>query len=105
MQITILGVTRPAGTHAAKKALDNDHIVIALVRQGPDALPLPLKQHPNAEKNLRVVKGDATKLDDLKEATKGSDAVLSFLGGRGSMKTTIARECTKVSTSLLVCKV
>jgi hypothetical protein len=97
MQITILGVTRPAGTHAAKKALDNNHTVVALVRGGPYALPPSLKQHVNAE-NLKVVKGDATNTEDLKEATKGSDAVLSFLGGRGSMKVNIARDCTKVPT-------
>jgi putative NADH-flavin reductase len=100
MQITILGVTRPAGTHAAKKALDNNHTVVALVRGGPDALPPSLK-HVNTE-NLKVVKGDATNTEDLKEVTKGSDAVLSFLGGRGSMKVNIARDCTKVPTFFLL---
>lgn len=98
MQITILGVTRPAGTHAAKKALDNNHTVVTLIRGGPDALPPSVKQHVNAEKNLKVVKGDATNAENLKEATKDSDAVLSFLGGGGRMKVTIARDCTKVPT-------
>jgi uncharacterized protein YbjT (DUF2867 family) len=95
MQITVLGATRLTGGHAAKKALDNGHIVIVLVRGGADVLPSYLKNHAKATENLKVIKGDATNKDDLKAATQGSDAVLNMLGGRNNLKTTIARDSTK----------
>jgi NAD(P)-dependent dehydrogenase (short-subunit alcohol dehydrogenase family) len=96
MQITILGVTAPIGAHACKLALDHGHLVIALVRGGPNALPDAIKAHPSAGSQLRVIKGDATNVEDLKQATAGSDAVLSCLGGRNNLKTTVAGDSTKV---------
>jgi uncharacterized protein YbjT (DUF2867 family) len=96
MQITILGVSRPIGAHAAKKALDNGHTVIVLVRRGVFAVPDSVKRHENAVRQLNVIDGDATNPENLKEATDGSDAVLSFLGGRGSLKTSIASDSTTV---------
>lgn len=96
MQITVLGATAPIGTHAAKIALDHGHSVVVLIRQGPNALPESLKQHPSAWNHLKVIKGDATNLEDLKQATDGSDAVLNCLGGRSNLKTTVAGDSTKV---------
>ena len=96
MQITILGVTRPIGAHAAKKALDHGHTVFVLVRRGVRAIPDSVKRHANAPRHLNVLEGDATNPENLREATEGSDAVLSFLGGRGNLKTTIASDSTRV---------
>ncbi len=96
MQITILGVTRPIGAHAAKKALDHGHNVFVLVRRGVFAVPDSVKRHANAVRHLNVIEGDATNPENLKTATEGSDAVLSFLGGRGNLNTTIASESTWV---------
>lgn len=96
MQITILGVSRPIGSHAAKKALDNGHVVFVLARRGIISVPDSVKKHPNAQRQLNVLEGDATNANDLKDATQGSDAVLSFLGGRGKLKTTVVSDSTKV---------
>lgn len=97
MQLTILGVSRPIGAHAAEKALDNGHIVFVLVRRGVFGVPDSVKQHENAVRQLHVIEGDATNPENLKEATDGSDAVLSCLGGRGNLKTKITGDSTKVS--------
>jgi uncharacterized protein len=96
MQITILGATRPTGAHATKRALDNGHVAVVLVRRGPEALPESVRGHEKAEQCLKVVKGDAMNDEALKEAVDGSDAVLNFLGGRGDTKTTIMGDVTKV---------
>jgi NAD(P)-dependent dehydrogenase (short-subunit alcohol dehydrogenase family) len=96
MQITILGVTRPIGAHAAKKALDHGHNVFVLVRRGVRSIPEFVQRHANAHRHLNVLEGDATNPENLREATEGSDAVLSFLGGRGNLKTTIASDSTRV---------
>ena len=82
--------------HAVELALDHGHSVVALIRGGPNALPRSLKNHPNAWKSLKVIKGDATVLEDLKQAAEGSDAVLNCLGGKSSLKPTIASDSTKV---------
>ena len=96
MQITILGVSRPIGAHAAKKALDHGHVVFALVRRGVASIPDSVKGHENAKRNLNVIDGDATDDEKLREATAGSDAVLSFLGSNGKLKTTVMSNSTKV---------
>ena len=96
MQITIFGVTRPIGAHAAKEALDHGHNVFVLVRRGVLAIPDSVKRHTNAMTHLNVIEGDATNPDNLRTATEGSDAVLSFLGGRGHLNTTIASDSTLV---------
>jgi putative NADH-flavin reductase len=96
MQITILGVSRPIGAHAAKKALDHGHVVFVLVRRGIASIPNSVIQHENAKQNLNVVDGDATDVAKLKEVTAGSDAVLSFLGSNGKLKTTVMSDSTKV---------
>lgn len=95
MQITVFGVSRPTGAHAAKTALDHGHTVVVLVRGGPNAVPDSVTKHPQAER-LTILTGDATDVDDLKRATEGSDAVLNLLGGRGNIKTTILSDSTKV---------
>jgi uncharacterized protein YbjT (DUF2867 family) len=97
MRICVLGATRPIGAHAARKALDNGHQVVVLVRGGVDALPNNVKRHANAGDNLTVIKGDATNVDDLTKATDGCDAVLICVGG--GPKTTVVSQCVKVRCS------
>lgn len=97
MQIAVLGATRPIGAHAIVKALDKGHTVVALVRKGQDALPNTVKDHPKAEQLLKVITGDATNRDNMVEATKGTEAVLNFLGSRGALKTTVTADATKVT--------
>jgi len=96
MQITILGVSRPIGAHAAKKALDHGHIVFVLVRRGIASIPDSVTSHENAKRNLNVIDGDATDVEKLWQVTTGSDAVLSFLGSNGKLKTTVVADSTKV---------
>lgn len=96
MQVTILGITGPVGAHAAKKALEHGHNVFVLVRRGVIAVPESVKRHANAIRQLNVIEGDATNLEHLREATEGSDAILSFLGGRGNLNNTIASDSTWV---------
>jgi NAD(P)H-binding len=96
MQITIPGVSRPIGAHAAEKALDHGHVVFVLVRRGVASIPNSVIQHENAKQNLNVIDGDATDVGKLKEVTAGSDAVLSFLGSNGKLKTTVMSDSTKV---------
>jgi nucleoside-diphosphate-sugar epimerase len=97
MQITVLGVTRPLGSHAAKKALDHGHTVCVVARRGEDSIPDSVKLHENATKSLQIFEGDATDEQVLKEATYKSDAVLNFVGGRGNLKTTVVSDTTKVN--------
>ncbi|KAJ3045101.1 hypothetical protein HDV00_011826 [Rhizophlyctis rosea] len=78
MKITILGSTRPIGAHATELALERGHSVTLLTRSGDSEF--------KERSNVTVVKGDATKEDDLKTATAGSDGVLSFLGAGMNIK-------------------
>jgi hypothetical protein len=96
MQITVLGVTRPLGAHAAKKALDHGHTVCVLVRHGENSIPASVRLHENAGTALQVFEGDATDEGMLKEATYKSDAVLNFVGGRYNLKTTVVSDSTQV---------
>jgi uncharacterized protein YbjT (DUF2867 family) len=96
MQISILGVSRPIGAHAARKALDHGHVVFVLVRRGVTSIPDSVKGHENAKRNLNIIDGDATDEETLREATAGSDAVLSFLGSNGKLNTTVMSDSTKV---------
>jgi len=96
MQITVLGVTRPLGAHAAKKALDHGHTVCVVVRHGEKSIPDSVRLHEKAGKSLQVFEGDATDEQVLKDATNKSHAVFNFVGGRGNLKTTIVSDVTKV---------
>ena len=96
MQITVLGVTRPLGAHAAKKALDHGHTVCVVVRDGEMSIPDSVKLHGKARKSLLVFEGDATNEQVLTDATNKSHAVFNFIGGRRNLKTTVVSDVTKV---------
>ncbi len=76
MKILILGATGATGRHLLEKALAAGHEVTALVRD-PKKLTVT---HPK----LRVASGQVTNRDDVAEAVRGQDAVLSTLGPRES---------------------
>src|SRR5438128_12620406 len=77
MNLVILGATGRTGRLVVEQALAAGHAVTALVRS-PEKLTL---RNPN----LRVVMGDATDTSALSRAVQGADALISTLGGGGSV--------------------
>ncbi|WP_219834067.1 NAD(P)-dependent oxidoreductase [Paenibacillus sp. R14(2021)] len=75
MKLLILGATGRIGRHWLSLAAMDGHEVTALVRD-PSRMPL-------THANIQVVQGDATNLEDLIQASKGADAVLSALSTDG----------------------
>ncbi len=90
MQITILGATGRTGRILVEKALQEDHTVIALVRD-PGRLP-------SRHRGLTVVRGDIHDPAAVARAVSGSAAVISVLGqvpgGPRDVLTTAARNIT-----------
>src|SRR4030088_2963552 len=77
MKLLILGATGRTGRLVVEQALAAGHTVTALVRS-PEKLS-------SGNSNLRVVAGEATDTSALSRALEGADAVISTLGGRGSV--------------------
>jgi putative NADH-flavin reductase len=77
MNLTVLGATGPTGTQLVEQALAAGHHVTALARS-PEKLTI-------TNPNLHVVQGDATDRAAVSQAMKGADAVISTLGGKGSV--------------------
>jgi uncharacterized protein YbjT (DUF2867 family) len=77
MNLLILGATGRTGRLVVEQALAAGHTVTALVRS-PEKLS-------SGNSNLRVVAGEATDTSALSRALEGADAVISTLGGRGSV--------------------
>jgi uncharacterized protein YbjT (DUF2867 family) len=77
MNLLILGATGRTGRLVVEQALAAGHGVTALVRS-PEKLTM-------VNSNLRVVAGEATDKSALSEALEGADAVISTLGGTGSV--------------------
>lgn len=81
MNITIIGASAGVGLATVKRALERGHHVTTLSRSDV-ALP--------SNKNMKTIKGSATKEEDLRQAVLGSDAVIVTLGtGRKINKTTL----------------
>jgi len=72
MNIIILGASGQVGQHAVQQALEQGHVVTAIVRT-PAKITL---QHDN----LHVVKADVFSADELTTAFKDHEAVISALG-------------------------
>jgi len=72
MDILIIGGTGKTGRQLISQGLEEGHCIAAMVRK-PDKLKL---DHPN----LKVLKGNVLKLEDVENAVQGQDAVLSALG-------------------------
>jgi uncharacterized protein YbjT (DUF2867 family) len=77
MNLVVLGATGRTGRLVVEQALAAGHTVTALVRS-----PEKLTTH---NPNLRVVTGAVTDTLALARALDGADAVISTLGGKGSV--------------------
>src|SRR2546428_13683481 len=77
MKLSILGATGRTGRLVVEQALAAGHTVTALVRS-PEKLTI-------RNSNLRVVAGSATDAADVARALASADALLSTLGGGGSV--------------------
>lgn len=77
MNLVILGATGGTGRLVVEQALAAGHTVTALVRS-PEKLAI-------RNSSLRVVAGKATDAADVAQALEGADAVISTLGGTGSV--------------------
>jgi putative NADH-flavin reductase len=72
MRITVFGASGRTGRSLVEQALEHGHEVVAFVRDG-SAFGEPGDK-------LDVVEGDATNVEAVAEAIRGSDAVISVLG-------------------------
>jgi putative NADH-flavin reductase len=72
MRVTIFGANGPAGRLTVARALDAGHHVVAFTRRPHD--------FPQRHSALSVVGGDVQDAATVREAVRGSDAVLSTLG-------------------------
>ena len=77
MNLVVLGATGRTGQLVVEQALGAGDTVTALVRS-PEKLTI-------RNSNLRVVAGKATDSGDVARAMVGADAVISTLGGSGSV--------------------
>src|SRR6266849_6666385 len=77
MNLVVLGATGGTGRLVVEQALAAGHTVTALVRS-PEKLTL-------SNPNFRVIAGQATDPSVLSRAFDGADAVISALGGNGSV--------------------
>jgi uncharacterized protein YbjT (DUF2867 family) len=79
MNLLVLGATGRTGRLVVEQALAAGHTVTALVRS-PEKLT-------TANSNLHVITGEATDASAILRALEGADAVISTLGGKGSVIT------------------
>jgi uncharacterized protein YbjT (DUF2867 family) len=79
MNLVVLGATGRTGRLVVEQALAAGHTVTALVRS-PEKLTI-------RDSNLRVVTGEATDTAAVSKVMEGADAVISTLGGTGSVIT------------------
>ena len=77
MNLVVLGATGRTGRLVVEQALAAGHTVTALVRS-PQNLTA-------GNSNLHVIAGLATETSDVSRAMEGADAVISTLGGKGSV--------------------
>ena len=77
MNFVVLGATGRTGRLVVEQAIAAGHTVTALVRS-PEKLN-------TGNSNLRVISGEATDASAVSRALKGADAVISTLGGKGSL--------------------
>jgi uncharacterized protein YbjT (DUF2867 family) len=77
MNLLVLGATGRTGSLVVEQALAAGHTVTALVRS-PQKLNM-------TNPNLRVITGEATDTQAVARALAGADAIISTLGGGGSV--------------------
>ena len=74
MKIVVIGATGNIGRRVAIEALSRGHEVVGVVRD-PDAVPPP-------DPRVSLVKGDATRAEDIARVVRGADAVVSAISPR-----------------------
>jgi uncharacterized protein len=74
MKIVVIGATGNIGRRVVKEALSRGHEVTGVVRD-PAAVEAP-------DPRVRLVKGDATRADDVARVIRGADAVVSAISPR-----------------------
>ena len=74
MKVVLFGATGNVGRQVAAEALRRGHEVVGVVRD-PAAVTA-------SDPRVRLVKGDATKVDSVAAAVKGADAVVSAISPR-----------------------
>ena len=77
MNLLVLGATGRTGRLVVEQALAAGHTVTALVRSA--------EKMTTGNPNLRVVMGEATDASAVSRALQGADAVISTLGGKGTV--------------------
>ncbi len=78
MNITIIGATRGIGKETLTQAIEENHNVVALVR---DTSKLDVEYD-----KLNIINGDFTNYDSVKESIKEADAVVVSVGAMPSRK-------------------
>jgi putative NADH-flavin reductase len=74
MKLVVFGATGNVGQRIVAEALSRGHEVVGVVRD-PDAVKSP-------DARVKLVKGDATKADDVARVARGADAVVSAISPR-----------------------
>jgi putative NADH-flavin reductase len=74
MKLVVFGATGNVGQRIVVEALSRGHEVVGVVRD-PDAVKSP-------DARAKLVKGDATKADDVARVARGADAVVSAISPR-----------------------
>jgi putative NADH-flavin reductase len=85
MKILVFGASGDTGYHVVSQGVDSGNLITAYVRD-----PSKLKfEH----KNLSIIKGDVFNVQQVEEATKNQEAVISVLGASSPFK----RDITLIS--------
>lgn len=91
MKISIIGASKGVGLDCVKIALSKGHQVTTLSRT-----PIDIEHH-----NLKTIQGDATKLDDLRQTIRGTEAIIVTLGrGKDTRATTLFSDFGKAMINL-----
>jgi uncharacterized protein YbjT (DUF2867 family) len=97
MNLVILGATGRTGRLVVEQALAAGHTVTALVRS-PEKLT-------TGNSTLRVVAGEATDASAVSRVLEGADAVISTLGGNGSVIATATQAIVSAARATAVSRV
>lgn len=92
MKITIIGASAGIGLQCTRLALAKGHEITTLSRR---IVPLPDRQ------KLKMVQGSATKLNDVRTAVQGAEAVLVTLGVKSPFATTLFSDSARLLLQVL----
>ncbi|MDB4906103.1 MAG: dTDP-4-dehydrorhamnose reductase [Gemmatimonadetes bacterium] len=93
MKIVLFGATGNVGRRVASEALGRGHEVVGVVRD-PDTASAP-------DPRVRLVKGDATKAEDVALVVGGADAVVSAISPRPNARGMAAPSLSANSRALI----